>query len=189
MYELADDALLAIGELFIEAIQEKMDKKIYPYGNPSVRGKGDKVATGKLLNSLKAELIPWNSQGQGGLKITYLDYFQNVNLGRRKEKRNVPIKNLLDWIKVRGIRGRTKKGKFMKDLSLAFAIQKNIYKYGIRPADIYDKGLDGLESMLAGDSPDTPPDVRAAYQELYAAIENDVANFIEAKIIQIPVKN
>lgn len=189
MYELADDALLAIGELFIEAIQEKMDSKIYPYGNPSVRGTGDKVATGNLLKSLKAELIPWNNQGQGGLKITYLDYFQNVNLGRRKNKKNVPIKNLLDWIKVRGIKGRDKKGKFIKDLNLAFAIQKNIYKYGIRPANIYDKGLDGLEQMLGGDSPNTPPDVRAAYLELYEAIGNDVNNFIEQRIKEIPIKN
>jgi hypothetical protein len=189
MFELADDALLAIGELFIEAIQEKMDSKIYPYGNPSVRGTGDKVATGNLLKSLKAELIPWNNQGQGGLKITYLDYFQNVNLGRRPGKRRVPIDNLLDWIKVRGIKGRTKQGKFMKDMSLAFIIQRNIFKYGIRKTKIYDEGLDGLEQMLGGDSPNTPPDVRAAYLELYDAIQNDVANFIEAKIIQIPIKN
>jgi hypothetical protein len=189
MFELADDALLAIGQLFIEAIQDKLDQKIYPYGNPSVRGRGDKVATGNLLKSLKVKLLPWNAQGQGGLQITYLDYFQNVNFGRRKNTKNVPIKNLLDWIKVRGIRGRNKKGKYIKDLSLAFAIQKNIYKYGIRAANIYDKGLDGLEEMLSGNSPNTPPDVRAAYQELYAAIENDVANFVEAKIIEIPVKN
>jgi hypothetical protein len=42
------------------------------------------------------------------------------------------------WIKERGLKGRNKKGKFITDKSFAFAIQKNIKKFGIRPANFLD---------------------------------------------------
>jgi len=181
MYELSEDALREIGRLFVEMMKRKIEQKIYPYGQPTSRGVGDKVATGNLLNSLTSS-VTMTPQGPE-LTITYADYFKNVNLGRRAGRKNVPIKSILDWIKVRGIRGRDKKGKFIKNLSFAFAIQKNIFKYGIRPANIYDKGLDALEDIF--DNP--PPELAQAYSQLYAAIENDVTNFVEANIKEVEV--
>lgn len=67
----------------------------------------------------------------------------------------------------------------MSNLSMAFAIQKNIFKYGIRPANIYDKGLDSLEEIFQN----PPPELQQAYTDLYAAIENDVVNFVDANIV------
>jgi hypothetical protein len=189
MFELADDALLAIGQIFIDMMKKKIKEKIYPYGNPNVKGMGNKVASGKLLNSLSVTLVPGSNGEPSELQITYQDYFKYVNLGRKTGKKRVPTKDILEWIKIRGIRPRNKKGQFIpktekNELRLAYAIQTNIFKYGIRPANIYDKGLDSLEDIFNN----PPPELREAYNDLYAAIENDVANFIESNIIEIEIE-
>jgi hypothetical protein len=184
MFELADDALLAIGKIFIEMMKKKIQEKIYPYGNPNQKGVGDKVASGTLLNSLTVRLVPASKDSAGGIEITYEDYFKYVNLGRRAGKNFVPIPAILDWIKIRGIKGRSKKGRFISNLSFAFAIRQNIYKYGIRPSNIYDKGLDSLADIFEN----PPEELMEAYNELYSAIENDVYNFVEANIKEIEVQ-
>ena len=110
------------------------------------------------------------------LEVEYMDYFKYVNLGRRKGGKYVPIKALLDWIKIRGIRRRDEKGRFVKgnQLSLAFAIQKNIHKFGIRRTNIYDKAYDALEDALIN----PPAEFRDDFERLYEAVGNDVENFI-----------
>ena len=65
-----------------------------------------------------------------------------INKSRiKKGKKALPMKVLLDWIKEKNV-------KFNIDLQkgMAFAIQKNIIKFGIAPADIEDKFYDKLES-------------------------------------------
>ena len=101
MFELSEIELQRLGTLFINFFKQKLQERIYPYGNPQ-RGVGDKVATGQLLNSLTATAMP-KAGGGFELVITYMDYFKNVNLGRRPGVGMVPIPALLDWIKVRGI--------------------------------------------------------------------------------------
>ncbi len=94
MFELSEIELQRLGTLFVNFFKQKLQEKIYPYGNPQ-RGVGDKVASGQLLNSLTATVVP--KQGGGfELVITYMDYFQNVNFGRRPGKGMVPIPALLD---------------------------------------------------------------------------------------------
>jgi hypothetical protein len=175
MFELTEEALQKLGTLFVKMMKQKIREKIYPYGNPQ-SGVGDKYASGNLYNSLTATVMPNGDDFE--LVITYADYFKYVNEGRRAGVKKVPLTALLDWIKIRGIRGRDKKGRFIPNLSLAFAIRQNIYKYGIRPANIYDKGLDSLEAIFEN----PPPELQQAYTDLYAAIENDVVNFVDANI-------
>jgi hypothetical protein len=65
-----------------------------------------------------------------------------INRSRiKKGKKALPMKVLLDWIKEKNV-------KFNIDLQkgMAFAIQKNIIKFGILPANIEDKFYDKLES-------------------------------------------
>jgi hypothetical protein len=186
MFELSEYALQEIGTIFINMMKKKIKEKIYPYGNPKKRD-GDKYASGNLYNSLTATVQ--NTPNGPELTITYADYFKYVNLGRKPGVGLVPIPAILDWIKIRGIRPRDKKGRFIRNteknqLGLAFAIRKNIYKFGIRPANIYDKGLDSLADVF--DNP--PAELREAYNDLYAAIENDVYNFVEANIKEIEVQ-
>lgn len=178
MFELTDEALQRLGTVFINFYKQKLQQKIYPYapgyrGEGTTRGMSNKVATGQLLNSLTATVVrtPQGSQ----LVITYMDYFEAVNLGRRPERKRVPISALLDWIKIRGIKGRNKRGRFIPNLSLAFAIQTNIYKYGIAPSNIYDKAYDSFEALLEN----PPSEFRDEYESLYEAIGQDVENFMD----------
>jgi hypothetical protein len=174
---LTTEALNEYGKLFTGYLKKEIQKKQFPYGNPNQRGLGNKVASGKLLNSIDYEVIT-GSDGNPTLEISYIDYFENVNLGRRREKKRVPINAILNWIKVRGLKGRNKKGQFIPNLSFAFAIQTNIFKFGIRSANIYDKGLDGLLDLV--DNP--PAELQGELQEIYNMISQDVNNFIERSI-------
>jgi hypothetical protein len=88
------------------------------------------------------------------------------------------MKVLFDWIKIKKIRGRDKKGRFIKDMSLAWAIQTNIFKYGIRPANIYDKTLDSLEDLF--DNP--PPEIQSEIDDLVEAMAGDINTLIEQTI-------
>lgn len=175
-YEQTERALKKFGELFTDYIKKGLMQKQFPYGNPE-RGLGDKVASGKLMNSIDYE-IGTDGNGKPILIISYIDYFENVNLGRRPEKKKVPITALLNWIKIRGIKGRNKKGQFIPNLSLAFAIQTNIFKFGIRPANIYDKGLDELFNFI--DNP--PAELADEWQDVYDMIAEDVNMFLEKTI-------
>lgn len=176
-YEQTERALKKFGEMFTDYIKKGLREKQFPYGNPNQRGLGDKVASGKLMNSIGYE-IGVGENGAPILIISYIDYFENVNLGRRKEKKRVPISAILDWIKVRGLKGRNKKGQFIPKLSFAFAIQTNIYKFGIRPANIYDKGLDELFDFI--DNP--PAELADEWQDVYNMIAEDVNMFLEKTI-------
>ena len=59
-------------------------------------------------------------------------------------------------------------------MSLAWAIQTNIFKYGIRPANIYDKTLDSIEDLF--DNP--PAEIQAEIDELVEAMAGDINNLI-----------
>lgn len=185
MFELTEEELKDLGQLFIEHYQQVLTQKIYPFGNPNVKGLGNKFASGKLYNSLKANVV---STPEGfRLELQYADYYKNVNFGRRAGGKKVPIKALMDWIKIRGLRKRDAKGRFVKGgiRSLAFAIQTNIFKFGIRRANIFDKAYDSLEDALEN----PPAFLRDDFVRLYEAIEQDVENFIMNTITkEIPVK-
>jgi hypothetical protein len=173
---LTERALNKFGELFTQYIKEEIQKKQYPYGNP-VKGMGDKVASKKLLDSIQYD-VEVDAKGDAVMVLSYIDYFQNVNFGRRAEKKKVPISALLDWIKIRGLQGRNKRGQFIPRLSFAFAIQTNIFKFGIRPANIYDKGLDGLLNFV--DNP--PAALRDEWGDVFDMIAEDVNRFLEQTI-------
>ena len=170
-YPLTEEALEQWGKIFVTYLKDRVEAKIYPYGNP-VRGTGNKVASGNLLDSISYSVEP--SDTGATLKITYADYFKPVNFGRKPRVKRVPLDVLLKWIKIKRIRGRDKKGRFIKDLSLAWAVQTNIYKFGIRPTYIYDKTLDSVEDMFEN----PPPDLEAELNELYDAIGRDINNLL-----------
>lgn len=173
-------ALEVFGLKFTQYLKGEISNRQYPYGNPNVRGVSDKIASGKLINSIKFD-VEVDGEGNPMLVMMYVDYFDNVNLGRKKGKTKVPIKALLDWIKIRGIEANRPNGIPIPPLSLAFAIQTNIYKFGIRPTNIYDKGLDGLLDFVEN----PPPNLTDELQEIYDMIAEDVNMFIEKTITKI----
>jgi hypothetical protein len=179
-YPLSEQALNELGKLLVRSIKDQLQLKKYPYGHPE-KGQGDKVASGKLLQSISYQIVS-GPDGQPIIQLNYQDYLKYVNRGRKPNTKEVPIKALLDWIKVRGIRGRTKKGRFMSNLSLAFAMRTNIYKFGIRPARIFDESYDGLEYYFEDFPNNLPPDVINSATELFDAITDDINNLIDNTI-------
>lgn len=128
-----------IQEILIQSLQEKR----YPFGFAKYKGLGDKVASGKLKNSIKVQVN--ESQEQTTIQVIAEDYFQWVQSGRLPGKKGVPIESIEQWIRERKLKGRDKKGKFIKNRNFAFAIQKNIKKFGIRPSNFLDVAVDKIQ--------------------------------------------
>ena len=152
-----------------QIIKQVLSEDIYPYGNG--QRKGDKVASGKLKNSIKAKQINEDTivvYGPDGkpLNQTYGDWGGrgDVNIGRKglfgfndnrkttkatKEQlrsiKGVPLGVLDKWSIRRGIAPR-EGGKFVKRKSLIFAIQTNIKKFGIRPSNFIEISLERIEN-------------------------------------------
>jgi hypothetical protein len=118
-------------------IKASLEEKRYAYGFANNKGLSNKVASGRLRNSVRAEVIT-QPDHNAIIQIYMEEYYQWVQSGRLPGKKGVPVGALLQWIKDRKLRGRKKNGKFMSNLSFAFAISKNINKFGIRPANFLD---------------------------------------------------
>ena len=135
--------LEAIAPIIEQIIKETLEEKRYAFGYAKYKGVGNKVASGNLKNSVTVNVVH-KSNNNNALQIMMADYAEYVQQGRRPGKGNVPIKSLLDWIKERNLKGRDKKGRFISNLSFAFAIQKNIKRYGIRPSNFIDISIEKL---------------------------------------------
>lgn len=82
----------------------------------------DKIATGKLVNSIKAEVKEKGNKFSIG--FTSLDYYKFVDEGRRPGAARPPIKAIAEWIKVKGLNLNP------------FAVANSIAKKGIEPTNI-----------------------------------------------------
>ena len=157
--------LSAIAPIIQNKLKEVLYEKKYPFGFAKYKGIGNKVASGKLVNSI--QVVTKQSKGRTVIQVLAEDYLAYVQSGRLPGKKGVPLDQIEEWIKSRGLQGRDKKGRFIKRRSFAFAIQTNIKKFGIRPANfldvaIQDLGEDEQIIELIGD---------AAYEELIDLIE------------------
>ena len=110
----------------IESILKKtLEQKRYPFGFAKFKGVGNKVASGKLRDSIQVQVKKVN-EDETVIQVLAEQYSQWVQSGRLPGKKGVPISVLEKWIKERGLQGRDKKGQFIKRRSFAFAIQTNI---------------------------------------------------------------
>ena len=158
--------LEAIAPILEDIIRQSLYEKKYPFGFASYKGIGNKVASGTLARSVQVETVQ-KSDGVTELQVLMAEYGQWVQSGRMPGKGFVPVGSLIRWIKQRGLKGRNKKGRFITDKSFAFAIQKNINKFGIRPANFIDISIEKIMSderiiELIGE---------ASYEDLINAIE------------------
>lgn len=96
--------------------------------------KADKVASGKLLRSLKYEVVEVLNNLM--VRVKSEAYLSIVDKGRRPGKMP-PISPIKKWIQIR----RIKPDKKMSDNQLAFAIAKSIAKKGIKPTGVLDKTI------------------------------------------------
>jgi hypothetical protein len=156
--------LEAIAPILEDIIRQSLYEKRYQFGFANYRGVGNKVASGTLARSV--EVVTKQNNNITELQVLMAEYGQWVQSGRLRGKGFVPVGSLMKWIKQRGLKGRDKKGRFMTDKSFAYAIQKNINKFGIRPANFLDISMEKVMNdpritELLGD---------AAYEELINTI-------------------
>ena len=151
----------------IENIMKKtLEQKRYPYGFAKFKGVGNKVASGKLRDSIQVQVKKVN-EDETVIQVLAEQYSQWVQSGRAPGKKGIPVSVLEKWIKERGLQGRDKKGKFIKRKSFAFAIQNNIKKFGIRPSNFLDVALE----MIANDPKIMELIGDEAYEDLINLIE------------------
>jgi len=147
--------LEAIAPILEDIIRQSLYEKRYPFGFSKNKGVGNKVASGTLARSV--QVVTKQSKDVTVLQVLMEEYGQWVQSGRRPGKKYVPIGSLMKWIKERGLKGRNKKGKFITDKSFAFAISRNINKFGIRPSNFLDISMEKIMNdprivELIGDS-------------------------------------
>jgi hypothetical protein len=131
-----------IAPIIEEKFKKALEERRYPFGFAKKRGISDKVASGSLKNSI--QVTAKETKDGGVLQMSMNDYAQWVQSGRLPGKKGVPIDAIEKWIVNRKLLGRDKKGRFIKRRSFAFAIQKNIKKFGIRPSNWYDVAIDSI---------------------------------------------
>ena len=134
-----------IAPIIEEILKKTLEEKRYPFGFSKFRGVGNKVASGKLRDSISVNVVT-SKKGETIIQVLSEEYAQWVQSGRLPGKKGVPIAVLEKWIKERGLQGRDAKGRYIKRRSFAFAIQNNIKKFGIRPSNFLDVALQMLES-------------------------------------------
>lgn len=156
--------LEAIAPILEDIIRQSLYEQRYKFGFDRYKGVSNKVASGNLARSVEVQTRTNNNITE--LQVLMAEYGQWVQSGRLPGKGFVPVGSLMKWIKQRGLKGRDKKGKFMTDKSFAYAIQKNINKFGIRPANFLDVSI---EKILA-DERITDLLGEAAYEDLINAI-------------------
>jgi hypothetical protein len=154
-----------IAPIIEDILKKTLEEKRYPFGFSKYKGMGNKVASGRLVNSISVKV---SKQSEDTIiEVLADDYFQWVQSGRLPGKKGVPIDAIEKWIKDRGLQGRDKKGRYIKKRSFAFAIQNNIKKFGIRPASFLDVALESI-----GDDPKVMELLGdAAYEDLINLIE------------------
>jgi len=157
--------LEAIAPILEDIIRQSLYEKRYQFGFANYRGTSNKVSSGTLARSV--EVVTKTNNDITELQVLMAEYGQWVQSGRLPGKGFVPVGSLMQWIKQRGLKGRDKKGRFMTDKSFAFAIQKNIKKFGIRPSNFIDISIE----KIMGDERIMELIGEATYEDLINAIE------------------
>ena len=163
--EAYQEAMEDLAAAFQEAIKESLAKP-YPFApgyNKSRSPFGVRnmtKQTGALYNSIR---VNYDSSSDS-IVVQMEDYWQYVNDGRKPGK-YVPIKPLMKWIRTKGFNKSKTTGKFQKFniKGMAFAVSKNIQKFGIAPTNFYDDAFKIFEKKFE--------------EEIYRALEIDINNF------------
>ena len=111
--------------------------------------RADKVASGRLISSLSYDVKPVG-EALYQLILTSEDYLRYVDKGRRPGS-YVPIRALKQWVRFRNI-----------PESAVYAINQNIFRFGIRPTNVLRNTQTRLENEL--------DDIDKAYTEYISSI-------------------
>ena len=101
----------------------------------------DKIATGNLHDSFRGVV-----EGQS-ISIYASEYWYVVNYGRKPGKPMPPIRPILEWMKVKGIKESTAK----KTKSLAWVIAKKIGDDGIPGTNFFWETINSIVPLITKD--------------------------------------
>ena len=110
-------------------------------------------STGKLSSSVKFVSSGVNSY------FEMLEYGLYVDEGRKPGK-YAPVKSIQKWVKEKPVAPRDARGRFMKRTpatmkSLAFLLNRAIFKYGIEPTRFFSDPLEEETQLLLKKLPET----------------------------------
>lgn len=105
-----------------------------------------KVASGKTLRSIKGRTEFLFTRTR--ILIVSDIALKFIISGRRAGAKQPPPEKIIEWIKVRRIQGRDKRGRFIKRSSLAFLIGRAIARRGIKPTPIVEDALEPIQRTL-----------------------------------------
>jgi len=114
------------------------DRKIKEFGRDYVKIltrellRARKEATGRLIRSIDYRLKQDTEIIM--LEIVSAPYLEWVDKGRRRGS-YPPIKPLIEWVKIKGL-----------PTNAAYGIQKNIFKFGIKPTNVIQKVVREFEN-------------------------------------------
>lgn len=107
-----------------------------------------KSASGKLADSIYADLRLHKQSFSLEFWMTPYGEFVDKGVSGKKKKYNTPFSYkdkmppsnvFLKWIKIRGIKGRDKKGRFISNKSLSFLIARSVFNKGLKPSLFFTK--------------------------------------------------
>lgn len=139
----------------IEAVLNKYATKIITNARQILTSL-KKKATGSLYKSLDYEIKENNNVYE--VEFVGVDYLQYVEDGRAKGKQP-PLSKIQKWMQIKGLPNKDSK-------SAAFAIARNIGKFGIKPSYFLSKSI------------------RKYNNELQKDMNNDMAQFLRFEIIK-----
>jgi hypothetical protein len=128
-----------IAPLIEENIKKALAERRYPFGVRTKPGLSNKIASSTLYNSVQV-----TQTNPETIDVSMADYWKFVQNGRLPGKKGVPLSAIEKWINDRKLLGRDKQGRFIKKKSFAFAIQKNIKKFGIPASNFLDVAIDNI---------------------------------------------
>ena len=114
----------------------------------SILVRNKKIATRALYDSITYQVNP----NTGKVTFIYDEAGKYVQSGRRRGARFPPPAPILNWIKVKGIKGRDRKtGRFITDRSLTFLISRGISKNGIEPLPFISMAIKEVKKQLTAE--------------------------------------
>ena len=113
--------------------------------------KNRKNDTKKLYNSLKGEVVTEDNYSIVGFSMDLHGLFVDKGVKGSKSSAKAPnspysfkskmppVAVIAKWVKRRGLKGRDKNGRFIKDNTLAYLISRSIFQKGMKPSLFFTK--------------------------------------------------
>lgn len=137
--ELYTSILETAGKAVVEEMRRLMVKPVRRKSG----GQSYPMKKGNLYNTLKYEVK------NNVMEIISANYAEYVDKGRLSGKKKVPIQALVKWIKFNNIKPRnSKSGRFTTVIGMAYAIQTNIFKYGITERNFINPAIKMGEALV-----------------------------------------